>query len=75
MIIALNILMVVAALVLIVTVLMQDSESDGMSALAGGSETFFGKNKNNTLEGKLALATKISAAVFVVLALVLLIFF
>ena len=75
MIIALNILMVIAAIVMIVTVLMQDSESDGMGALAGGSETFFGKNKNNTLEGKLALATKISAAVFVVLALVLLIFF
>ena len=73
--IALNILMVIAALVLIVTVLMQDSESDGMSALAGGSETFFGKNKNNTLEGKLAMATKVSAIVFVGLALVLLIFF
>ena len=73
MIIALNILMVVAALVLIVTVLMQDSESDGMSALAGGSETFFGKNKNNSLEGKLAMATKISASVFVGLAILLLI--
>ncbi len=73
MIIALNILMVVAALVLIVTVLMQDSESDGMSALAGGSETFFGKNKNNTLEGKLAMATKVSAIVFVGLAILLLI--
>ena len=73
MIIALNILMVVAALVLIVTVLMQDSESDGMSALAGGSETFFGKNKNNTLEGKLAMATKVSSIVFVGLAILLLI--
>ena len=51
--IILNILMVLAALVLIVTVLMQDSESDGMSALTGGSDTFFGKNKNNTLEGVL----------------------
>ncbi len=73
MIIALNILMVIAALVLIVTVLMQDSESDGMSALAGGSETFFGKNKNNTLEGKLAMATKASSIVFVGLAILLLI--
>ena len=71
--IALNILMVIAALVMIVTVLKQDSESDGMSALAGGSETFFGKDKNNTLEGKLALATKVSAAVFVALAVVMLI--
>ena len=69
----LNILMVIAALVMIVTVLMQSSEDDGMSALTGGSETFFGKNKNNTLEGKLSNATKISSIVFVVLAIVMLI--
>lgn len=69
----LDILMVIAALVMIVTVLMQDSESDGMGALTGGSETFFGKNKNNTLEGKLANATKISSIVFVALAIVMLI--
>ena len=71
--IVLNILMVLTALVLIVTVLMQDTESDGMGALTGGSETFFGKNKNNTLEGKLAMATKVSAIVFVVLAVLMLI--
>ena len=68
----LNVLMVIAALIMIVTVLLQSSESDGMSALTGGSETFFGKNKNATLEGKLAMATKISAGVFVVLAVVML---
>ena len=72
--IILNILMVISAIVMIVTVLMQSSDEDGMSALTGGSETFFGKNKNNTLEGKLAMGTKISAAVFVLLALVMLIF-
>jgi len=67
--ITLNILMVISAIVMIVTVLMQSSDEDGMSALSGGSETFFGKNKNSTLEGKLAMATKVSAIVFVALAL------
>ena len=67
----LNILLIIASLVMIVTVLLQSSDSDGMSALTGGSETFFGKNKNGSLEGKLALATKVSAALFVVLALVM----
>ncbi len=71
--IILNILMVISALVMIVTVLMQSSDSDGMGALTGGSETFFGKNKNNTLEGKLNTATKISSIVFVVLAILMLI--
>ena len=69
----LDILMVIAAIIMIVTVLMQDSESDGMGALTGGSETFFGKNKNKTLEGKLSNATTISAIVFVLLAIVMLI--
>ena len=42
-----GILMVVASLVMIVTVLLQDSESNGMGAITGGAETFFGKNKSN----------------------------
>ncbi|MDY3279509.1 MAG: preprotein translocase subunit SecG [Eubacteriales bacterium] len=71
--IVLNILLVISSLVMIVTVLLQSSDSDGMGAITGGSETFFGKNKNATLEGKLALATKISAGIFVALALVMLI--
>ena len=69
--IILNILLIIASLVMIVTVLLQSSDSDGMGAISGRTENFFGKAKNATLEGKLALATKISAAVFVVLALIM----
>lgn len=70
--IAVNILMVLASIVLIVSVLMQEGDSDGISALAGGSgsETFFGKNKSTSLQGKLSNITKISATVFVVLAII-----
>ncbi len=72
--IVVNVLMVIAALALIISVLMQSSDENGLSALSGGSsETFFGKNKMNSLEGKLAMITKVSAIVFVVLALVMLI--
>ena len=74
MMLVLQILIVIVALVLIVSVMLQKSDSDGVSALTGGnSDTFFGKNQTNTLEGKLALTTKISAAVFVVLAIVIMI--
>ncbi len=66
-----NICLIITSIVMMVTVLLQSSESDGMGAITGGSETFFGKNKNGSLEGKLALATKVSAALFVVLALVM----
>ena len=66
-----TLLLVAAALVLIVTVLLQPGESNGLGAIAGGAETFFGKNKAKTMEGKLALATKISAGAFIVCALVI----
>ena len=65
-----TILLVVAALVLIGTVLLQPGESNGLGAIAGGAETFFGKNKAKTMEGKLALATKVSAGVFIICALI-----
>ena len=66
-----GILLVVASLVMIVTVLLQSSESNGLGAISGGAETFFGKNKAKSIEGKLALITKICAVVFVVLSLVM----
>ena len=63
------VLLVITSIVLIVTVLLQPGESNGLGAIAGGAETFFGKNKAKTMECKLALATKISAVVFTVMAL------
>ena len=71
--IILNILLIISSLVVIVSVLMQSCESDGMGAISGNNDSFFGKAKNAALEAKLALATKISAGVFVALALVMII--
>ena len=66
-----TVLLVITAIILIATVLLQPGEQSGLGAIAGGAETFFGKNKAKTMEGKLALATKISAGVFIVCALVI----
>ena len=67
-----TILLMLSSLVLILSVLLQKGDSEGMSALTGGStSSFFGKNRGKTLEGKLALTTKVSASAFVVLAMVL----
>ena len=66
-----TVLLVITALILIFTVLLQPGESNGLGAIAGGAETFFGKNKAKTMEGKLALATKISAGVFIICALLI----
>ena len=71
---AISIVLIIVALFMIVTVLLQSSEEDGLSALSGAkSDSYFSKSKAKTMEAKLALGTKIAAGVFVVLCLLLLI--
>lgn len=65
-----HILLILVAIILIVAVLMQQGNSAGLGAISGGAETFLGKNKAKSVEGKLALITKASAAAFVVLAII-----
>ena len=65
-----GILLFITALVLVITVLLQESKQNGISAVGGASETFFGKNKAKGMEAKLALITKICAIAFVVLAII-----
>ncbi|MBQ3005777.1 MAG: preprotein translocase subunit SecG [Clostridia bacterium] len=63
-------ILIVISIVLIIIVLMQEGKSAGLSgAIAGGAETFFGKNKGRTYEAKLAKFTKFVAIAFFVLAL------
>ncbi len=69
--IILNICLILTSLVLIISVLLQSSESDGMGALSGSNDSFFGKSKNAAFEAKMALTTKISAGVFVALSIVM----
>lgn len=66
-----TILLVLSTITVIVTVLLQQGSRQGLGAISGGAETFFGKNKAKSYEGKLALATKIAAGIFLVLSLVL----
>ena len=66
-----GILLIIVALIMIVTVLLQSSERSGLGAVSGAAETFFGKNKAKGMEAQLALITKISAIVFVLLAIVM----
>ena len=50
---------------------MQQGNTAGLGSIGGGAETFLGKNKAKSYEGKLELTTKVSAAVFVVLAILM----
>lgn len=57
---------VIISLILIVTVLMQHGKQQGLSgAIAGGAETFFGKNKGRTIDAILKKVTAVVAILFV----------
>ena len=62
--------LIILAIILIVSVLLQESRSAGLSgAISGGADTFFGKSKGKTIEQKLAKITKFIAVGFFVVAL------
>ncbi len=64
-------ILIVVSILLIILVLLQESKQQGLSgAIAGGADTFFGKNKGRTMEAKLEKLTKILSVVFIVLTLV-----
>ncbi|MCC8139910.1 MAG: preprotein translocase subunit SecG, partial [Lachnospiraceae bacterium] len=62
---------VLICIVATVLVLMQEGKSDGLGALAGAAETYWGKNKGRSMEGAIAKWTKILLVLFFVLAIVL----
>lgn len=67
----LTIVFIIVSIALTVIVLMQQGKNAGLGALAGGSETYWGKNKGRSMEGMLDKATKILIAAFILLAAVL----
>ncbi|MEZ3496001.1 MAG: preprotein translocase subunit SecG [Lachnospiraceae bacterium] len=67
--IILGVLLILTSIATIAIVLMQKSREGGLSgAIAGGSDTFFGKNKSRTKEAILAKVTRYIAIVFFVLS-------
>lgn len=53
------ILSVICAVFVIIVVMIQPGNSNGISALDGSSDTFYGKNKSKTVESKLKKLTVI----------------
>ena len=70
----LTIIQLVSGLAVTVIVLMQSGKSAGLSGAIGGvADSFLSPNKAQTLDAKLARATKWVGAIFLILTLVLLI--
>lgn len=66
-----TILFIVVCIALVVLVLMQEGKSAGLGAISGTTETYWGKNKGRSMEGLLVRLTKILAALFMLLAIIL----
>jgi len=72
MLLAVQILHIIIALVLVVVVLFQSGKQAGLSgSIAGGSETFFGKNKGRTIDAILEKWTSVIAVLFLITSVAL----
>lgn len=68
----LMVVMAIVSAVLILSVLLQEGNSDGLSgSIAGGAEQLFGEKRGRGYQGILEKITVVSAILFMVLALVL----
>ena len=68
--VTLIILMFIAALAAVILVLLQQSNSEGIQGITASSETFFGKNKGQSVESQLKKWTWICLIVLAVLSIV-----
>ena len=62
---------VLVCIIATVLVLLQEGRSQGLGAIAGAAESYWGKNKGRSMEGNLVKWTKILTVVFFLLAIVL----
>ena len=69
--IILTALFIIISIALTVIILMQEGKSAGLGAIAGAADTYWGKNKGRSMEGRLVTGTKILVVLFIVIAAVL----
>ncbi len=69
--IILTVIFAIDCIALTVVVLMQEGKKQGLGAIAGAADTYWGKNKGRSMEGGLVKATTIMGILFFVLAAVL----
>ena len=62
---------IIVCVALTIVVLMQEGKSAGLGAISGAAETYWGKNKGRSMEGKLVKFTKYLAIGFMALAVIL----
>lgn len=69
--IILTVIFIIISIALTVIILMQEGKSAGLGSIAGAADTYWGKNKGRSMEGRLVTGTKILVVLFIVIAAVL----
>ncbi len=67
----LMIIFVIDCIVLAAIILLQEGKSAGLGTISGAADTYWGHNKGRSMEGTLVKVTRIVAALFMILAVVL----
>lgn len=69
--ITLTIIFIIICIALSAIVLLQEGKQAGLGVISGAAETYWGKNKGRSMEGKLVKITRWLAIAFMVIAVVL----
>ena len=68
----LTVVFMIICLIITIVILLQEGKQAGLTgAISGAAESYWGKNKGRSMEGKLEKITKICIILFFVLSLVL----
>lgn len=62
---------IIVCIALVIVVLMQEGKTSGLGAVSGAADTYWTKNKGRSSEGVLIKITRVLAALFVILSVVL----
>ena len=66
-----QIVFIILCIALTVIVLMQEGKSAGLGSISGAADTYWGKNKGRSMEGKMVKATAFMVVLFFVISLIL----
>ena len=62
---------IIVCVALSILVLMQEGKTQGLGAIGGVAESYWGKNKGRSMEGALVKITKYLVIAFIVIAVIL----
>ena len=69
--IVLQVIFILVCIALAAIVLMQEGKTQGLGAIGGVAESYWGKNKGRSMEGALVKITKYLVTAFIVIAIIL----